>query len=262
MSWVLLGLLTLTASLSSGSASGALVTRATQNGAVVLRDLEVEGDAEQVVITLTADGPIAGELQRIAGGATRLYVDLEGVRPRIDALTPVNRGPVLRIRVALNSANPPVTRVVLDVSNAPPARIEPGETDHALRIIVGALPQTPAAMEKPAGAASATAPAAEVVWCRDVAERLSGLLDNSTPSTSQPAMLAAAAAWEALEREIEARKVSAALQPVHFMLLQSVRLGRIATTYRNGRELEQAAAAQSGARLLLNTAEDRLEQMR
>jgi hypothetical protein len=180
----------------------------------------------------------------------------------VDALTPVNHGPVLRIRVALNRANPPVTRVVLDVSNAPAARIERGETDHALRIIVGAVPQTPAAMEKAAGAASAMAPAAEVVWCRDVAERLSGLLDNSTPSTSQPAMLAAATAWEALEREIEVRKVSGALQPIHYMLLQSVRLGRIAATYRNGREFEQAAAAQSGARLLLNTAEDRLERLR
>jgi hypothetical protein len=74
-------------------------------------------------------------------------------------------------------------------------------------------------------------------------------------------MLAALAAWEALEREAAARQLSAAMQPIHFMLLQSARLGRIATTQQNARESDQAAAALAGARLLLNTALTRLESM-
>jgi hypothetical protein len=234
---------------------------AEQRPAVHLRDIDVQGTDEALVVTLTADGPIDGRLQQAPGGTTRLYVDLRGVRPQVPALTPVNRGPVLRIRVALNSADPLITRVVLDVSNAPTARIERGESEHQLRIVVGESigPAAPGRTEPEAAAPPSTI---ESQWCGEVADRLSALLDDSAPSTSQPAMLAAVSAWDALERDVAARKVSQPLQPVHFMLLQAVRLGRIAATYRNARDFEQAAAAQSGARLLLNTARDRLEQLK
>ena len=224
-----------------------------------LRSVHIEGPAERLVITLTADVPISGRLQQISGGSTRLFVDLQGVRPQVDAVTPVDRGPVLRIRVGLNSAQPPVTRVVLDVSTAPPARIERGDGEGQLRIVVGAPDATAAAVAPPSTPTlSPSDSRQDRAWCVDLADRVAALLDRQVPSTSQAVMMAETVAWEELEREVAQRSIGPALQSIHFSLLQALRLGRIATTYRNAREFDQAAAAHAGARLLLNTTRDRL----
>jgi hypothetical protein len=219
---------------------------------VTLQRVEVGGTDERLVITLTADGPISGHLEEIPGSTTRLFVDLDGVRPRVDAVTPVNRGAVLRVRVGLHSAQPPVTRVVLDVSRLPASRIEPGDSDAQLRIVIGDV------------AVAADAPPAEELlqrdraWCLDISARLAALLDELKPSTSQAEMLARSTAWEKLEREVDGRKLVTPLQPIHHTLLQSIRLARIAAGHLRAREPDQAAAALAGARLLLHTAQDKL----
>jgi hypothetical protein len=233
---------------------------------VVLRNVEVSGSDEQLLITLTADGPVTGRLQEVPGPQPRRYVDLHGVRPQVTAVTPVNRGPLLRVRVALNMAEPPVTRVVLDMSMSASARIERGASDNELRIIVGeGQSVTTESTARPAAKAPASprvesAPSAEddLRWCRDLADRLAGMLETQAPITSQPAMTAAAAAWEQFEREFDSRKVAQAAQSIHFSLLQATRLGRIATSYRNARQFDQANAALAGARLLLNNARAQL----
>jgi hypothetical protein len=223
-----------------------------------LQRVEVSGTDEQLIITLVADGPISGQLEPATGGATRLFVDLHGVRPRADAVTPVNRGPVLRVRVGMHTAQPPVTRVVLDLSVMPQARIERSEVPGHLHIVVGTAPRVDAAAAAPT---EADLLRQQHAWCRDVSDRLAALIERHAPSTSQAAMLATLTAWATFEGEVEARKIAAPLQPVHHTLLQSIRLGRIAATHLQRREAEQAAAAIAGARLLLNTARDRLAAM-
>ena len=218
-----------------------------QTPTVTLRKVEVGGREEHVVIALMADGPIAGRLQRIAGTPVRFFIDLQNVLSGVDAVTPVNRGGLVRIRVGLNQANPPVTRVVLEVSSDLALHVERGPTDHELRIVVGD--------DKSAAAAT------DVTWCVELADRLATLLDNQAPITSQPAQLAEETAWMELERELNARAPAASLQSIHFMLVQSARLGRIAATQRRAREMDQAAAGQAGARLLLDTARARLAEL-
>jgi hypothetical protein len=246
MSWALLGTSVLLVGLP------ALLTPFTQTSTTLLRAIHVDGTSEQLVITLKADGPLEGALQQIPGATTRVFIDLTGVRPQVDAVIPVDRGPVLRIRTALHRAQPPVTRVVLDVSRLPVARLERGESARELRIVVGE-----AAGTTPESASGAR----DKAWCLEVTGRLAAMLDGQTPSTSQPVMLAASTAWESLEREVAARQVSSPFQPIHFMLLQAVRLGRIGTTHQQTHQAEQAAAALAGARLMLNTALTRLESL-
>lgn len=244
------------------AATSTVVAHVAQPATAALRRIDVAGTDDQLVITLHADGPISGRLQQLAGGTTRLFVDLDGVRPQVEALTPVNRGPVLRIRVALHRAQPPVTRVVLDVSNAPPSRVERGDSERELRIIIGGDAGQAVVPPSLTPSVAPTVGAQEKAWCADLVERLTALLEKQTPSTSQPEMLAAVTAWDALEREVSGRQASKALQPVHFSLLQAVRLGRIAATQRNAREFDQANAALAGARLLVATARTKLEGMR
>ena len=239
-------------------APAATIYAAAQTPIVTLQRVEVSGTDNQLIITLIADGPISGRLEQASGGATRLFVDLHGVRPRADAVTPVNRGPVLRVRVGLHTAQPPVTRVVLDVAPIPAARIERGEIPGQLRIIIGASNDSATALPP---ATEADVLRSQRAWCVEVADRLGALIDRHAPSTSQAHMLATMTAWEKFEREVDGHKLAEPLQPVHHALLQSIRLARIAAAHLQRREAEQAAAAIAGARLLLNTARDRLEAM-
>jgi hypothetical protein len=218
---------------------------ANQSPAVTLRQLLVAGNDERLVITLTADGPISGRLEHVQGSPARFFIDLQNALSRVEAVTPVNRAGVVRIRVALNEANPPVTRVVFDVSRDVSSRVERGATERELRVIVGAEDGSDATN-------------GDVVWCGEIADRLAALLEAPAPITSQPAQLAEETAWADLERELAGKTVSGQLQSIHFMLLQSARLGRIAAANRRVREPEQAAAGQAGARLLLDTARARL----
>jgi type IV pilus assembly protein PilQ len=57
----------------------------------------------------------------------RLVVDFPGLRSTLPAVTPVGKGPVDRIRVAVNRTNPLVTRAVIDLKYPAAHRVEPSE---------------------------------------------------------------------------------------------------------------------------------------
>ncbi len=72
----------------------------------------VEGGATSII--LSGNGRLApSHVER--AGTKRLYLDFPGVAAEAPAVTVVNQGPVERVRVALNSQKPMVTRVVVDL---------------------------------------------------------------------------------------------------------------------------------------------------
>lgn len=101
-----------------------------------LQRLTVGGTAERVVVELSSDRAIGGRLQTVGSPATRLFVDLADIVPDVPDVTDVNLGAVRRVRVALNRARPPVTRVVLDLVETARYRLEQGPTPHEIRITV------------------------------------------------------------------------------------------------------------------------------
>ncbi len=101
-----------------------------------LHRLTVGGTADRVVVELASDRAIGGRLQTVGNPATRLFVDLRGIVPEVPDVTDVNLGAVRRVRVALNQARPPVTRVVLDLEETARYRLEQGPTPHEIRITV------------------------------------------------------------------------------------------------------------------------------
>jgi type IV pilus assembly protein PilQ len=58
----------------------------------------------------------------------RLVVDFPNLRSTLPAVTPVGKGPVERIRVAVNRTNPLVTRAVIDLKYPAAHRVEPSDS--------------------------------------------------------------------------------------------------------------------------------------
>ena len=81
-----------------------------------VRHIAVTGNDHDPGIEIRATGPIIPRTQTVTG-PDRLIVDLPESRPAAGLKTiPINRGKLKDVRVGLLSANPPTTRVVLDLT--------------------------------------------------------------------------------------------------------------------------------------------------
>src|SRR6266481_5024100 len=81
-----------------------------------VQHVSVLGTGQAIEVEIQASGTVAPQSQMIAG-PDRIIVDFPGALPAAELRTvKVNRGALKTIRAGLFSANPPVTRVVLDLS--------------------------------------------------------------------------------------------------------------------------------------------------
>jgi type IV pilus secretin PilQ/predicted competence protein len=102
--------------------------------ASVLRSVRTSTEGGALSVILEGDGRLAARSVELAG-SKRLFLDFPGVSPTAPAVTAIEQGPVERVRVALNSREPLVTRVVIDLSRAAAHRVEEvGPDGHALKI--------------------------------------------------------------------------------------------------------------------------------
>ena len=94
---------------------GVELVRAGPHTAIV-RHIKVTGDDHDLDVDITATKPIVPRTQ-IVTDPDRLIVDLPEARPGSGLRKiAVNRGELRNVRVGLLSANPPITRVVLDLT--------------------------------------------------------------------------------------------------------------------------------------------------
>ena len=109
-------------------------------GPGVLESVEISAgdDESDLIVSLSGRGRLHGTLREIAGVPFRVFIDLAGVVPDVPAITPVGWGSVEQVRTALHQLEPPITRVVLDLSSPQPYRLDEGTDTTDLRIVVGA----------------------------------------------------------------------------------------------------------------------------
>lgn len=216
----------------------------------VLESVAVRADEHprELIVSLRGTIPLDGSLRELSDRQPfRVFLDLPGVVPAVADVTPVGRGAVERIRVALHQSNPPVTRVVVDMAGRQPYRIERGSAGKAaeLRIIIG--PGHPAAARE------------YIRWFRLVAARAARLL--VARSMVQPTREGAAAEpaprdWNDLAADAARRTPPDAFHAAHHLLQTAVRLGAIAAG-EHGADGQPGSAkldrstAGSGAKLLL-----------
>jgi type IV pilus assembly protein PilQ len=85
-------------------------------------------------VILEGNGRLAAKNVELAAG-NRLYLDFDGVKPAVPAVTAFGQAPVERVRVGLNSREPLTTRVEIDLDREVAHRVETvGPDERALKV--------------------------------------------------------------------------------------------------------------------------------
>jgi type IV pilus assembly protein PilQ len=149
----------------------AAVPAAAVPDAASLRSLRTEAGPDGISLLLGGTGALVPSAVRTMGGnSRRLVLDFPNVTPAVPSVTNVRQGPVERVRVALNSREPMVTRVVVDLSREARHTLTPAADGRSLKLTFAADgPIEPAATahadamaaidDAPADAPQAPAPA-------------------------------------------------------------------------------------------------------
>jgi hypothetical protein len=259
----------------------------------VLRTVRVVAEAsnEPTTVTLEADGPLPAPVTGALDGPPRIYLDLNGVRPGPAMRLAEPGALVFRVRVALHSANPVSTRVVLDLSKPSPYHVDSsGRAQGRLIIVLGASssasPAAPSAVQNhartttpapatpsPSVSAIPAAPQRRAIGADVYAARVSvalGRLQALRPvlasidhRAEQPAgdLTVAAAEFDAVARILAAIKPPASREMTHGLLLRTCALGARAVRMRldstqtgDSASGWNAASAAAGALIMLDSA--------
>jgi len=127
------------------------VHAAAQKPATRLQSLRALQGPRGPILVLQGNGALSpSNVELTKEPPYRLVLDFAGVSPAVKATTPVGNGPVDRVRVAVHSSRPLVTRVVVDLTGSVAYRVD--QSEGGLTIVFGE-----------AAEANLAAPAAEVV---------------------------------------------------------------------------------------------------
>ena len=144
------------ATFAPKAAPRAIATRA---AATELRSIKAGEMPNGFAITLAGNGPlVASSVQDARDLPARVLLDFAGVAAgRAAAITPVNTGGIERVRVATNSRDPLITRVVIDLARAIPYTIE--TVGEEIRVLFSRAVELATAREVPAPVAQPREPA-------------------------------------------------------------------------------------------------------
>jgi type IV pilus assembly protein PilQ len=129
---------------SEAAADAAVVPSAPKpieaDAATSLRSVESHVDVDGIAVILEGNGRLVPRNVHETGSPNdRVVLDFHGLTPSVRSVTDVGQGAVERVRVAVNSREPLVTRVVVDLARRTPYRIEPLRTDgRRIRVVFAA----------------------------------------------------------------------------------------------------------------------------
>jgi type IV pilus assembly protein PilQ len=176
------------------AAATAAVARA---AATELRAVRASRSGDEVTVAIVGNGPLkATTVEEARDMPPRVLLDFQGVAAgrAVPAIVGVNQADVTRVRVATNSREPLVTRVVVDLKRRLEYRVEAAGADSDEVRVVFAAPEAPAtAATEPAAApvAAAVAPAREVVTPTAEAAAAPAPVAAPAPAAVAPAPVAA-----------------------------------------------------------------------
>jgi type IV pilus assembly protein PilQ len=152
------------AALTAGATSVIAPSGHTENvvgtAASLLQAIRAEQTNGSSSIVLSGNGRLSATRVEQAG-RHRVYLDFPGVSPQVAAVTNIGTDPIDKVRVALNSREPIVTRVVIDLSRDAQYHVESAGADgRDLRIGFTAAAKPAKASTAASNTPAASAPAA------------------------------------------------------------------------------------------------------
>jgi type IV pilus secretin PilQ/predicted competence protein len=192
---------------------------ATREAATELRSIKAAELPAGFAITLAGNGPlVASSVEDARDLPARVFLDFAGVAAgRAAKVTNVNAAGIERVRVATNSRDPLITRVVIDLARKIPYTIE--TVGEEIRVLFNRAVDASAALVAPvvaappvvavAPVAPAAAPAPAAVTTRQVADVVQ---PATSPAQSALALLSASAA-PPQQAAVAAPVTASALQP-------------------------------------------------
>jgi len=102
----------------------------------VIRDVRVTQRGTATAVTLLGTSRlVATSIQEPKDGPRRLVIDLPNVTSAVPTSTPIQQGPIDRVRVGLNPQAPLMTQVTMDLSRSAPYRIESSPDGNDLTVV-------------------------------------------------------------------------------------------------------------------------------
>src|SRR3989442_11861872 len=143
-----------------GSMAWSPAPQASGTPAITIRRVAVLGNSNYVEVEITASQPVTPQTQ-VVTGPDRLVIDFPNAVPGSDLRNvPVNRAEVKGVRVGLFTADPPVTRVVLDLKTPQPYHLFPSGKTVIVKLGTGGK-QAATLSSQPAIVSHAPAPPAQ-----------------------------------------------------------------------------------------------------
>lgn len=253
----------------AGGSAQSSVQATPEHGTLV--EVSVMGTDDHVVVGLVGDQALSGEVHEISVLPFRVFVDFLNVVPEVDAVTAVGRGGVSQVRVALNQANPPVTRVVLDLTHRSTYRVEEDPAASEFRIIVGTATavlttrsDAPPAPTDPASVGATSAPIVQdyALWFARRTEDIQRLLSTHAAQIAEDeSPETVGSEWQRLLHELEVVAPPVSLQTAHDLLVTALRLWHVGAGEQldGGTNERDRAAARAAASLLVNRALELVE---
>ena len=230
-----------------------------------LTKVRISVSEDHVVVGLLGERVLSGVLQEISAPPFRVFVDFVNITPEVDSVTPIGRGGVERVRVALNNSNPPVTRVVVDLSQRSTYRMERDPITHEFQIIIGlvsstnvATPKMPVQLGKRPAVTEAPLTMIEdyVRWFNQSTQEVERLLvkGQKLQLVQEPEALDQDSLdWQKMHHELSMVTPPQSLQVAHDLLGTTVDLGYAAMHEKKHLNVRptDVSAARAGASLLL-----------
>src|SRR5688500_4267595 len=138
----------------SGAAQDAKPPRTT-----TIKSIQIDRSVDLWTVRIEADGPLPAPKIGELDAPARVFLDFAGVRTRTNGVPGVTGAPVVRVRAAVNSTAPLVTRVVIDLAYKQPVRTESEQIAAGqFKLLVGEVtsatapePRVPASAGTPSG---------------------------------------------------------------------------------------------------------------
>jgi hypothetical protein len=110
----------------------------------VIKSIQLDRSGDVWIVRIEADGPLPAPKIGELDAPVRVFLDFPGVRTRTAGVQGETGAPIARVRAAVNSVSPLLTRVVIDLSARQPIRTEAEQIAAGrFNVLVGEVAESP-----------------------------------------------------------------------------------------------------------------------